>query len=68
MFVSARFDGKVKRASTASILKPIHNVKEGANPPYQPKLNSCLHLWKNNHHLNSHREEMVEPIGIEPMT
>ncbi len=45
-FVSARFDGKVKRASTASILKPIHNVKEGANPPYQPKLNSFLHLWK----------------------
>jgi hypothetical protein len=35
--------------TTASILKPIHNVKEEPNAPYhRPKaVNCCLHLWKN---------------------
>ena len=29
-------------------LEPIHNVKEGANPPHPPanRRNSDLHLWK----------------------
>jgi hypothetical protein len=49
--------------ATASIKKPIHNVKEArslrAISPDLP-VNRFLHLWKS--------VGMVEPIGIEPMT
>jgi hypothetical protein len=53
-------------ATTASIKKPIHNVKEQAI--HGPRTGygviragiCCLHLWRN--------ARVVEPIGIEPMT
>lgn len=57
------------RRATASIKKPIHNVKElRANPAYpdrSPKPVS-LHLWSIL--AEPIPEGMVEPIGIEPMT
>ena len=51
-------------------LEPIHNVKEGRERPgYRPKPNWCLHLWRNVPALYAvAAEDLVEPIGIEPMT
>ena len=52
--------------ATASIKKPIHNVKVRRSNLRLPRPGSnpggirCLHLWSN--------RNLVEPIGIEPMT
>ena len=58
------------RRATASIKKPIHNVKDlRANPANRPEDRNCfassLEFLES---LVSHFEEVVEPIGIEPMT
>jgi hypothetical protein len=65
---------KVNRTSAASIEKPIHNVKVPMNEAEASsksirgwKLMSSF-LERNSLLPTVKRQEMVEPIGIEPMT
>ena len=66
---------KVNRTSAASIEKPIHNVKVPMNEAEAPlktcsKAGTVVFISGKTLLATSHRErrEMVEPIGIEPMT
>lgn len=57
----------VNRTIAASIEKPIHNVKvpmDEAETPSKlhPKMETCVFI------SGTSKAEMVEPIGIEPMT
>ena len=57
---------RVNRTSAASIEKPIHNVKvpmDGAETPP-----NSIRRWKPVSSFLEPKAEMVEPIGIEPMT
>ena len=67
------------RRATASIKKPIHNVKECGQIPRNRLVKAgtvSLHLWRilleqscNARTMQPRqRQGMVEPIGIEPMT
>lgn len=57
----ARRPRKPNRVATASIKKPIHNVKEACiSRPYMPDVSGKPLLFIS--------RDLVEPIGIEPMT
>ena len=67
------------RRATASIKKPIHNVKEvQADPAIQPEGWKLFRFisgvsWSSSAQRTDHPQanllaKMVEPIGIEPMT
>ena len=61
--VSIRPEDRVKpnHVATASIKKPIHNVKEACiSRPYMPDVSGKPLLFIS--------RDLVEPIGIEPMT
>ena len=56
---------------TASIKKPIHNVKEGANPPTPVETGFLVFIsgvFLAALQRSIAGANLVEPIGIEPMT
>jgi hypothetical protein len=68
---------QINRTSAASIEKPIHNVKvpmneAEASSKTRSKAGTCVFISGTSCYLRfppaSRGKEMVEPIGIEPMT